>query len=51
MCVNGRAYAGNTPTLRAKTGDSVTWHVYALDNNFHTFHLHGHRWLTPTAAT
>jgi FtsP/CotA-like multicopper oxidase with cupredoxin domain len=45
MCINGRAYAGNTPTLRAKTGESVTWHVYALDNNFHTFHLHGHRWL------
>ena len=45
MCINGRAYAGNTPTLRAKRGDSVTWHVYALDNNFHTFHLHGHRWL------
>jgi FtsP/CotA-like multicopper oxidase with cupredoxin domain len=45
MCINGRAYAGNTPTLRAKTGETVTWHVYALDNNFHTFHLHGHRWL------
>jgi manganese oxidase len=45
MCINGRAYAGNTPTLQAKTGESVTWHVYALDNNFHTFHLHGHRWL------
>jgi FtsP/CotA-like multicopper oxidase with cupredoxin domain len=45
MCINGHAYAGNTPTLHAKTGESVTWHVYALDNNFHTFHLHGHRWL------
>ncbi len=45
MCINGRAYAGNTPTFRAKTGESVTWHVYALDNNFHTFHLHGHRWV------
>ena len=25
-------------------GDDVAFHVYALDDNFHTFHLHGHRW-------
>jgi FtsP/CotA-like multicopper oxidase with cupredoxin domain len=43
-CINGRAYAGNTPTLHAKVGDTVTWHVVALDNDFHAFHLHGHRW-------
>lgn len=43
-CINGRAYAGNTPTLRAKVGDTVTWHVFAIDNDFHAFHLHGHRW-------
>jgi FtsP/CotA-like multicopper oxidase with cupredoxin domain len=44
-CINGRAYAGNTPTLRAKVGDTVAFHVVALDDDFHTFHLHGHRWL------
>jgi FtsP/CotA-like multicopper oxidase with cupredoxin domain len=43
-CLNGRAYAGNTPTLKAKNGDDVAFHVYSLDDNFHTFHLHGHRW-------
>jgi FtsP/CotA-like multicopper oxidase with cupredoxin domain len=43
-CINGRAYAGNTPTLRAKVGDVVNWHVFAIDNDFHAFHLHGHRW-------
>ncbi len=43
-CINGRAYAGNTPTLRAKVGDLVNWHVFAIDNDFHAFHLHGHRW-------
>jgi FtsP/CotA-like multicopper oxidase with cupredoxin domain len=43
-CINGRAYAGNTPTLRARVGDTVNWHVFALDNDFHAFHLHGHRW-------
>ncbi len=43
-CINGRAYAGNTPTLRAKVGDRVAFHMVALDDDFHTFHLHGHRW-------
>jgi FtsP/CotA-like multicopper oxidase with cupredoxin domain len=43
-CINGRAYAGNTPTLHAKVGDTVNWHVFAIDNDFHAFHLHGHRW-------
>src|SRR5665213_3039390 len=44
-CINGRAYAGNTPTLRAKVGETVAWHVFALDDDFHAFHLHGHRWI------
>ncbi len=44
FCLNGLSYAGNTPTLRANVGDDVAFHVYALDDNFHTFHLHGHRW-------
>jgi manganese oxidase len=44
-CVNGRAYAGNTPTLRARVGQRVALHVVALDDDFHTFHLHGHRWV------
>jgi FtsP/CotA-like multicopper oxidase with cupredoxin domain len=46
-CINGRAYAGNTPTLRAKVGDTVAWHVFGIDNDFHAFHLHGHRWIDP----
>jgi FtsP/CotA-like multicopper oxidase with cupredoxin domain len=46
-CVNGRAYAGNTPTFEASVGDSVAWNVIAIDNDFHTFHIHGHRWRTP----
>jgi FtsP/CotA-like multicopper oxidase with cupredoxin domain len=46
-CINGRAYAGNTPTLEAKVGERVRFHVYGVDNFFHTFHLHGHRWTEP----
>src|SRR4051795_9482368 len=46
-CVNGKAYAGNTPNLEAKVGERVAMHVYGVDNFFHTFHLHGHRWTEP----
>jgi FtsP/CotA-like multicopper oxidase with cupredoxin domain len=42
--VNGRSSAGNTPTISAKVGDDVAFHVTGFDNNWHTFHLHGHRW-------
>ncbi len=47
FCVNGRAYAGNTPTLRARVGQRVAFHVYGIDSSLHTFHLHGHRWTEP----
>ena len=43
-CINGRAYTGNTPTITAKVGQDVAMHVFGVDNNFHTFHVHGHRW-------
>jgi FtsP/CotA-like multicopper oxidase with cupredoxin domain len=43
-CINGRAYAGNTPTFEATVGQRVAFHVVAIDNDFHTFHIHGHRW-------
>ena len=49
-CVNGRAFAGNTPTLEASVGQRVAFYVYALDNDFHTFHIHGHRWPDPNGG-
>jgi FtsP/CotA-like multicopper oxidase with cupredoxin domain len=42
--VNGRAFIGNTPTFRARTNELVEWQVLAIGNEFHNFHLHGHRW-------
>ena len=45
--INGRGYTGNTPTLRAKVGEDVAMHFYGMDNDFHTFHVHGHRWQEP----
>ncbi len=43
--INGRAFIGNTPTFRAKVGETVEWNVLAMGDTFHTFHVHGHRWL------
>ena len=47
MTVDGRAFVGNTPVFRAKVGDLVQWDVMAMGSDFHTFHVHGHRWITP----
>ena len=47
QCFNGKMGAGNTPTVRAKVGQDVAWHVIGGDNMFHTFHVHGHRWKDP----
>ena len=49
-CINGRAYAGNTPTLTARVGEDVEIHAFGMDSNFHTFHIHGHRWRDPAGA-
>jgi FtsP/CotA-like multicopper oxidase with cupredoxin domain len=50
QCINGRAYPGNTPTLTAKVGEDVEINAIGLDDNFHTFHIHGHRWKDPAGA-
>jgi FtsP/CotA-like multicopper oxidase with cupredoxin domain len=47
MAVDGRAFVGNTPVFRAKVGQTVQWDVLAMGSDFHTFHVHGHRWRGP----
>ncbi|MFN2525961.1 MAG: multicopper oxidase domain-containing protein [Actinomycetota bacterium] len=36
--------APNAPLLRANEGDRVEFVVISHGDDFHTFHLHGHRW-------
>jgi FtsP/CotA-like multicopper oxidase with cupredoxin domain len=50
QCINGRAYAGNTPTLRSRVGQRVELTAFSMDDNFHTFHIHGHRWRDPAGT-
>jgi FtsP/CotA-like multicopper oxidase with cupredoxin domain len=37
--------APRTPTFRATQGEQVEFVVIAHGDDFHTFHLHGHRWV------
>lgn len=48
MMINGRRYMGNTPTLIAGPATKMRFGVAAMNNvTFHTFHIHGHRWVLP----
>lgn len=49
MCINGRKYLGNTPTVIAGLNTKMRFGVVGMGNfdGFHTFHLHGHRWVIP----
>ena len=42
--IDGRAFVGNTPVVRAMVGDTIQWDVMAIGSEHHTFHVHGHRW-------
>ncbi|MEA2425268.1 MAG: hypothetical protein QOH13_1678, partial [Thermoleophilaceae bacterium] len=45
--IDGRAFVGNTPVFHSTVGQLVQWDVMAMGSDFHTFHVHGHRWQTP----
>ena len=45
MAIDGRAFVGNTPVFHSKVGQTVQWDVMAMGSDFHTFHVHGHRWV------
>ena len=47
MAIDGHAFLGNTPIFRSHVGQLVQWDVLTIGNEFHTFHVHGHRWLEP----
>jgi FtsP/CotA-like multicopper oxidase with cupredoxin domain len=44
--IDGRAFVGNTPVFTSRVGDVVQWDVIAIGSEHHTFHVHGHRWLS-----
>jgi FtsP/CotA-like multicopper oxidase with cupredoxin domain len=46
MTIDGRAFVGNTPVFHSRVGDLVQWDVMGIGDDFHTFHVHGHRWFS-----
>ena len=47
MCINGRKYLGNTPTMVSGRDTRMRFGVVGMGSDTHTFHLHGHRWTIP----
>jgi plastocyanin len=47
FCINGRVFLGNTPTVLAGVDTKMRFGVVGMGSMFHTFHLHGHRWILP----
>jgi FtsP/CotA-like multicopper oxidase with cupredoxin domain len=45
--INGRAYEEWIPKFAGKVGERVRWGVVSIGREFHTFHVHGHRWIGP----
>jgi hypothetical protein len=43
--LNGRAFVGNTPTYVTGLDTRNRFGPGAMGSDFHTFHLHGHRWV------
>jgi FtsP/CotA-like multicopper oxidase with cupredoxin domain len=51
MCINGRTYLGNTPTMIGGPATKMRFGVVGMGDDFHTFHIHGHRWVIPGNAS
>jgi FtsP/CotA-like multicopper oxidase with cupredoxin domain len=45
--IDGRAFVGNTPVFTSIAGQTIQWDVMAMGSEHHTFHVHGHRWVSP----
>ncbi|MEU3354387.1 galactose oxidase-like domain-containing protein [Streptomyces sp. NPDC037389] len=50
LCLNGRSYVGNTPTIVADAGQRLRWYLINLDlaTEWHNVHTHAARWKIPT---
>ncbi len=46
-CINGRQFLGNTPTIVAGAQTRMRFGLAGMGESFHTFHIHGHRWVIP----
>ncbi|MBI4952236.1 MAG: multicopper oxidase domain-containing protein [Myxococcales bacterium] len=47
---NGKAYGDGIPPFLGQVGDLQRWRIVSVGLEFHTFHIHGHRWLDATGV-
>jgi manganese oxidase len=43
--INGKGYQDAVPAFHGKMGELSRWRVVSIGREFHTWHIHGHRWL------
>ncbi|MDC3957488.1 multicopper oxidase domain-containing protein [Polyangium jinanense] len=43
--INGKGYEDAIPAFKGKVGELQRFRVVSIGNEFHTWHIHGHRWL------
>jgi FtsP/CotA-like multicopper oxidase with cupredoxin domain len=43
--INGKAYEDSIPPFTGKVGELQRWRVISIGREFHTWHIHGHRWI------
>lgn len=43
--INGKGYEDAIPPFEGRVGDLSRWRVISLGGEFHTWHIHGHRWV------
>lgn len=43
--INGKGYEDAVPPFTGKVGQLQRWRVVSIGQEFHTWHIHGHRWL------
>lgn len=43
--INGKAYEDAIPPFEGKVGELQRWRIVSIGSEFHTWHIHGHRWI------
>jgi FtsP/CotA-like multicopper oxidase with cupredoxin domain len=48
---NGKAYMDGIPPFKGKVGERQRWRIVSIGKEFHTFHIHGNRWISQGELT
>lgn len=43
--INGKGYEDAIPPFEGKVGELSRWRIVSIGSEFHTWHIHGHRWV------